>query len=110
MPPIKSGRMMNQAPVIASETLTVICDMNGSSAWPSGTSSASSSKMPTKIGTMNATMMIIAKTAKPKTSAGYITAERIWRRSASSFSSWKATISSADSRRPEPSPAATIER
>ena len=59
---------------------------------------------------MKATTAVITITAKVKTSAGYIIAARIWRRRASSFSSWIATISSACSSRPEPSPALTIER
>ncbi len=80
--------MMYQAPVIASETVTVICDMKGSLALSPGVSAAISLKMPTKTGTMKATIAIIATIAKAKTNAGYMTAERIWRRRASSFSSW----------------------
>ena len=40
----------------------------------------------------------------------WVVAERTWRRSASRRSSWWATRSRASSRRPEPSPASTIER
>ena len=108
--PMITGMMMNQAPVIASEALTVIWVGSGSAELSPGVSSAISMKIPAKIGTMKATTTIITTSAKPKTSAGYIIAERIWRFRASSFSSWKATISSACSSWPEPSPARTIER
>ena len=39
-------------------------------------------------GTMNATTTISTHDREPKTTIGYIIAERIWRRRASSFSSW----------------------
>ena len=83
---------------------------SGSSALSPGFSAAISSKMPTKTGTMKATTAIMIRTATTSTKAGYIIAERTWRRRASSFSSWKATRSSASSRRPEPSPERTIAR
>ena len=101
---------MYHLPVMKSETLTTICVIIGSSADSPGVSAAISSKMPTKTGTMNATTATITRTARVKTTAGYIIAERTWRRRASRRSSWWATRSSASSRRPEPSPAATIER
>ena len=61
--------------------------------------------MPTKTGTMKATTTVITTIASAKTTAGYIIADFTWRLSASSFSSWNATRSSASSSRPEPSPA-----
>ena len=73
-------------------------------------SSASSSKMPTKTGTMKITTASITSSATPKITAGYIIADFTWRRSASSFSSWAATRSSESSKRPAPSPALTIDR
>ena len=93
-----------------SEIPTVIWVMKGSSELSPGLSEAMSSKTPTKIGTMKPTITSRITTASPNTKAGYIIAERIWRFSASIFSSWKATRSSASSRRPEPSPERTIER
>ena len=65
--------------MIASETATQIWVGSGSSALPPGLSSAMSSKMPTKTGTMKATTASSTTTAKTKTSAGYIIAERTWR-------------------------------
>ncbi len=62
--------------------------MNGNSLGALGFSAASSSKMPTKTGTMKLTTTIMTTAARPKTTAGYIIAERTWRLSASSFSSW----------------------
>ena len=59
---------------------------------------------------MKETTAIRMTNASAITNIGYIIAERIWRRRASSFSKWKATRSIASSRRPEPSPERTIER
>ena len=61
---------------------------SGSSALSPGVSAAISSKIPAKTGTMNVTTASITMIAKTKTKIGYIMAERICRRRASSFSSW----------------------
>ena len=55
-------------------------------------------------------MPSIAPIAAVKTSAGYISADFTSRRSASDFSMWVATRSSASSRRPDCSPERTIAR
>ena len=75
-----------------------------------GVSSAISTKMFVKTGTTNAQTAAMTRIAITRTADGYIIAERTWRLSASSRSSWFATRSRASSRRPEPSPACTIER
>ncbi len=75
-----------------------------------GLSAAISLKMPTKTGMMKATTATSTTTATTKTSAGYISAERTWRRSESAFSTWKAIRSSASSSRPDCSPERTIAR
>jgi hypothetical protein len=92
------------------EIAMVIWVRNGSSADSPGVSEAISLKIPAKTGTMNATTTSITTTAAEKMKAGYIIAERICRLRASIFSSWKATRSSASSRRPELSPERTMER
>ena len=104
-----TGIRMYHEPVTASETPTVILVIAGSSEL-SPFSCEISSKMPTKTGTTKATIATITTIATEKTIAGYIIADFTWRLSASSFSSWAATRSSACSSRPDPSPASTIER
>ena len=59
---------------------------------------------------MKVTIASSTTTAKPKTSAGYISADLTWRRRASVFSTWKATRSSASSSRPDCSPERTMAR
>ena len=66
--------------------------------------------MLTKTGITKATIATRTTAAKPKTSAGYISADLTWRRRASAFSTWKAIRSSASSRRPDCSPERTIAR
>ena len=66
--------------------------------------------MSAKIGITKATIATRTTAAKPKTSAGYISADLTWRRRASAFSTWKAIRSIASSRRPDSSPERTIAR
>ena len=73
--------------MISFDRVTVIWVMKGRSALSPGVSDASSSKIPANTGTMNATTAVITITANVKTSAGYMSAARICRRRASSFSS-----------------------
>ena len=75
-----------------------------------GCSAASSLKILTKTGMTKTTIATSTTSAKPKMSAGYISADLTWRRSVSAFSTWKAIRSSASSRRPDCSPERTIAR
>ena len=107
--PIRIGIRMYQAPVTASEAVTVICVGSGSGA---------------SAPVLLRDLLEDADEHRDdegddgdhhqqrdeKTIAGYIIADWTWRLSASSFSSWIATRSSDCSSRPAPSPAATIER
>ncbi len=67
-------------------------------------------KTPTKTGITSTTIATSTTTAKPKTSAGYISADLTWRRSASVFSTWNAIRSRESSSRPDSSPERTIAR
>ena len=73
------GSRMYHFCVMKSEMPTVIWVIQGSSEDSPGFSAAISSKIPTKTGTMNATTAAMTRMASPKTTAGYIIAERTWR-------------------------------
>ncbi len=74
--------------MIASEAVTQICVGIGSSDFSPGFSSAICSKMPTKTGITKATTATSTTIAKPKISAGYISADFTCRRRPSVFSTW----------------------